>query len=187
MPSLHPAFESVRSFEDFRDAYAAQMNVDMAPRMTRNDLVRAWNILYYVSSLNSNYFSMRYEEVNISQSSVRTIVSKLNQLFRFVGLIEHWHSMKIEQTSFSVCTINIQHLNTTNVLEWDLCVINPGGRRQDRTSDRHQNGHRVRRAAVNGSQSIFDSLADINAMLDGFDGFEGVESSTFLTLEAEAC
>lgn len=196
MPNLHPAYSAVRSFADFMDAYKANMEAGIAPRATRNDLVRCWNILGVISTSPTNHYDVAYATINVSQSSIRTTVSKLNQIFYHLGVATARHGLRITQESFYRATIYTGTIDTSVVLDWNLgTVVETSGRRQDRVDTRHENGHRRRRngqtapifegGSISGLSDVASALADLSAMLSDFDAFAGVDSSVFLTLESE--
>lgn len=199
MPNLTPAFANVSSFDSFVDVY----NANPAPRgnITRNDLVRAWNILSTLRSQSSTFITLRYVDINISQSSVRTIVSKLNTLFRHVGLMTPSQGITIENADFFHATIACADLDIS-ALGWTLGnLANTRGRRQDRVDTRHVDGHRARRngriapifpprdtAAYPAPTAMVsrENIANLSALVEGFNAFEGIGSDIFLALESEA-
>jgi len=199
MPNtIAPAFEAVTSFQDFVDTYAA--NRCPNGNITRNDLVRAWNILSTLRSQSSTVVTLRYVDINISQSSVRTIVSKLNTLFRHIGLLTPAQGIRIEYSDFFHATIACADLDTSG-LGWHLFnLAETRGRRQDRVDTRHQNGHRSRRDGRNAplfpttavaypaatAMISRENIANLAALVEGFNAFEGISSETFVTLALDA-
>ncbi len=200
MPNLNPAFEAVTSFQDFTDTLRAN---PAATSFTRNDMVRGWNILVHARSFPSNIITLRYAEINISQSSVRTIVSKLNMLFRHLGLIDASQTIRIDYSDFYTANINIACLHEGRILPtlgWHLgSPAYTQGRRQDRVETRHVNGHRARRGAGErnlplDAPSDFGAAASVEAptgfsiagILDGFNPFAGLSMDVLATLRGEA-
>lgn len=199
MPNaLTPAFANVSTFGDFVDAYRA--NPCERGNVTRNDLVRAWNILSTLRNQASTFVTLRYADINISQSSVRTIVSKLNTLFRHIGLLTPSQGIRIEYSDFFHANIACADLDISG-LGWHLGhLADTRGRRQDRVNTRHQNGHRSRRNGTNAplfpttavsypatsAMVSSDNIANLTALVDSFNAFEGITSEIILALEADA-
>jgi len=203
MPNLIPAFSTVRTYNDFLDAYNA--NPCERGNITRNDLVRAWNIVSSLRGTPSAEITLTYATLNISQSSVRTIVSKLNTLFRHIGMLTPSQGISISYSGFYHSTVTVSALDVSGV-SWDSTPAVTRGRRQDRVETRHENGHRARRGARNApldqamatlptanvpsllNVASLDSshVANLSAMFDGFDAFAGIDPSIFVTLQAEA-
>ncbi len=195
MPNLNPAFASIVTFQDFVDTFRAN---PMGTSVTRNDLVRAWNILVHARTNPSAIVTLRYAEINVSQSSVRTIVSKLNQIFRHVGLMAASQKLRIGLVDFYHAEVSIEALHTAGVvssLGWNLGTAWTRGRRQDRTTERHVDGHRNRRVLgerlapldapqVTNQENI--GGFSIAGILDGFNPFEGLGSDILATLRSEA-
>lgn len=157
------------------------------------------NILGTVRNTGLTTVLLNYATINISQSSVRTIVSKLNTLFRHIGLLTPSQGIRIESAGFYTASIVCVDLDLSG-LNWSVTTLAAtAGRRQDRTGARHVDGHRNSRAMRNtlrvanvGSPMVASAplstehIAGLAALVEGFNAFQGIDPMVFLTLQAEA-
>lgn len=139
MLSLNSIIRSINlNFVAFVALYRAD---ESAPAATRNDLVRAWNIVQALRSQESSTVLLDYAALNISQSSVRTMVSKLNAIFRHLGMLDHGDTIGIHYLDFYTARIHLHNVRIGGV-RFANEMAERSGRGQDRVLDRHEDGHR---------------------------------------------
>lgn len=137
MSDLNPAFANINTFSELLDAHQAHP----CKGITGNDLVRAWNIIAKLRLSGCSTTFLRYAEINISQSSVRTIASKLNILFRHIGFFSPSQCVQISNVGFYYAEITVGEIDLTRIA-WNTEPAFPRGRGQDRVNTRHLDGHR---------------------------------------------
>lgn len=207
--SLNPLFSSVRSFHDFVDVYKANFRDH---KMTSNDFVRCAKILVAYYRTRNHAFEIRYSDINLSQSSEPVFRSKMNKMFRTLGLMSAEGNVRLLYSDLYTCKISLEAVRLGGVqtqlfLESLACsqdgrMFGISGRGQDRTTARHERSHRTYRCgtrAAEGSESAYTARSSrvrtpshaevqlvIPAILDGFNPFEGVDMAVFETLHREA-
>lgn len=142
-------FAGITSTNDFVRAYQIRYPEQ---NMGRNDLVRAIRILAAYQTTGNHNFSFRYIDLNISQSSEPVFRSKIGKIYYTLGLTSRRRSaVRLLNQDLVSCVISLEAIRIQSPVVQDFirsCNVESAafsGRSQDRTTARHERGHRSNR------------------------------------------
>lgn len=137
--TIKDQYATFSSFNDFRDVYRAD---EEAPKVNGNDLVRVWNIVKALGDQATSEVVLPYAALNISQSSEKSIVSKLNSMLRHIGLREsRREKLSIEYVGFHHVKVVFLDVGARGA-SWTGLPAQRTGRGPDKVETRHETGHR---------------------------------------------